>query len=102
MGHHPNYYYYFDNSTGKKSLEARAKRAKEEAVRLGTDPWLKDYKEVTFRDTWKFGKGVYIRTNSLYLRFCHLMVLIELMAMLLAIYRIFDQTGLLAKLMELL
>ena len=100
LGHHPNYYYYFDNSTGKKSLEARAQRAKDESGRLGVDPWLKDYAEVTFRDTWKFGKGVYIRTNSLYLRFCHLMVLIEVMAMMLAIYRILVQTGLLALLME--
>ena len=101
-GHHPNYYYYFDNNAGKEALKSRVERCNNDAKELGVKPWLKPYNEPKFMDSWKFGKDNYVKTNSLYLRFCHLMVFIELMAMVLAIYRIFDQTGLLAKLMEIL
>ena len=97
LGRHPNFYYYFDNNAGKKALDERVARCNAEAKKHGKDPWLKPYTEAKFKDSWKFGKDAYVRTNSLYLRFCHLMVLIEVMAMLLAIYRILVQTGLLDK-----
>lgn len=99
-GHHPNFFYYFDNTVGKESLKARTERAEEIAKDQGTKPAFKDYKEARFRDSWKFGKDVYIRTHSLYLRFCHLVSLIEFMGLLLAIVRIVKQTGLLELILE--
>lgn len=100
QGHHPNFYYYFDNSGGQAALRERAARAAEDAKRLGVKCWLKTPQPVHWHDSWKFGKKNYVRTNSLYLRFCHLMVLIEVLVMVLAIYRILVQTGLLSLIME--
>ena len=101
-GHHPNFFYYFDNNVGKSSLSARAKRAAKVAKDQGVTPAFKDYKDPPFRDSWRFGKNVYTRTHSLYLRFCHLVTLIELMGLVLAIGRIVVQTGLLDMIMEIL
>ena len=102
LGHHPNYYYYFDNTVGKKALEERVARAKREAALIGKDPWVKDYKAATFRDCWKFGKDVYIRTNSLYMRFCHLVSAVEILAMVLAVFRILKQHGIIDMIMEII
>ena len=82
--------YKYENITE----EERTKLVEEQVL---VDAWVKDYTEPKLMDSWKFGKDNYVKTNSLYLRFCHLMVLIEVMAMLLAIYRILAQTGLLDK-----
>ena len=99
-GHHPNYFYYFDNNAGKASLSARAKREKKRADELGVAPAFKDYKDPPFRDSWRFGKNVYTRTHSLYLRFCHLVSLIELMGLVLAIGRILNRFGIIEFIME--
>ncbi|MBO5973847.1 MAG: hypothetical protein J6Q16_04065, partial [Clostridia bacterium] len=90
------------NNVGKSSLSARAKRAAKVAKDQGVAPAFKDYKDPPFRDSWRFGKNVYTRTHSLYLRFCHLVTLIELMGLVLAIGRIVVQTGLLDMIMEIL
>lgn len=101
-GHHPNFFYYFDNNAGKSSLTARAKREAKSAKEKGVAPAFKDYKETPFRDSWRFGKNVYTRTHALYLRFCHLVTLIELMGLVLAVGRILRQIGLLDMIMEIL
>ena len=101
-GRHPNFFYYFDNTVGKNSLKLRAERAEEDAKTQDTQPAFKNYIEARFRDSWKIGRGVYIRTHSLYLRFCHLVTLIECMGLLLAIIRIIKQTGLIELIMEII
>lgn len=101
-GHHPNFFYYFDNNTGKASLSARAEREAKKAKDKGEKPAFKDYKDPPFRDSWRFGKNVYTRTHALYLRFCHLVSLIELMGLVLAIGRIIKQTGLIDIIMEII
>ncbi|MBR4304495.1 MAG: hypothetical protein IKT81_04115 [Clostridia bacterium] len=98
--HHPNYFYYFDNNAGKSALAARAKREKELAEKEGREPAFKDYKDPPFRDSWRFGKNVYTRTHSLYLRFCHLVSLIEIMALVLSIGRIIKNLGLIEMILE--